>query len=151
MKHLLIALIFPLVFGFAPANKVIGDVEWNTDYETVLKKAKKADKNILVYFTGSDWCGPCKMLKKDLFATAEFKEISENYELLYIDIPRNNDLLTEKQLKHNMDLMAKYNKKGVFPNLKILDSKGREKGALHGYSMNGEVQHHIKFLKKYMK
>ncbi|MCL5244750.1 thioredoxin family protein [Cellulophaga sp. 20_2_10] len=150
MKHLLIALIFPIVFGTATSTKVIADVEWNTDYETVLKRAKKQDKNILVYFTGSDWCGPCKMLKKDLFETSEFKEIAKNYELLYVDIPRNNDLLTPEQLKHNMDLMAKYNKKGVFPNLKILDSKGREKGALHGYSMNGEVQHHIKFLKKYM-
>ncbi len=85
-------------------------VQWQTDYQKVLKIAKKEKKNVLVFFTGSDWCPPCKMLKKDLFETEEFKTLSEEYVLLYIDIPRNKDLLTIEQLNHNKALLPKYNK-----------------------------------------
>ena len=88
-------------------------------------------------------------MKKDLFETAEFEELAKDYELLYIDIPRNRDLVGEKQMKHNQDLLPKYNKKGVFPYLVVLDNKGREMGSMSGYSMNGEIQYHTKFIKKY--
>ncbi|MBT8187760.1 MAG: thioredoxin family protein, partial [Croceitalea sp.] len=48
------------------------NVQWLTDYDLAMGEALLKKKNVLVYFTGSDWCGPCKMLKKDLFATKEF-------------------------------------------------------------------------------
>jgi len=52
----------------AQADKaVVEDSKWLTNYETALKKASKQKKNILMFFTGSDWCPPCQMLKKDLF------------------------------------------------------------------------------------
>ncbi|WP_335967287.1 thioredoxin family protein [Galbibacter sp. PAP.153] len=38
-------------------------VNWLTDYPEAKAIAKQEKKNILMYFTGSDWCGPCKMLK----------------------------------------------------------------------------------------
>lgn len=149
MKQLLIFFLFPILFGAQESN-ITTDIEWNTNLNSALKKAEKQNKKVMIYFTGSDWCGPCKALKKDLFDSDEFKILAKNYELLYIDIPRNRNLVGEKQMKHNQELMAKFNKKGVFPNLVILNKKGKEIGAMSGYSMNGEIQYHTKFLKKYI-
>jgi len=97
MKHLLIALCLPFLMTGQTESLIIEDSNWQTDYETAMTCAKKEKKNILVYFTGSDWCAPCKMLKTDLFAKDEFKEISDSYVMLYIDIPRNRDILSAEQ------------------------------------------------------
>ncbi len=149
MKKLLLFLILPL-FAIGQANKsVVAESEWLTDYETALSKANDSNNNLLVYFTGSDWCPPCKMLKKDLFESEAFQALSEDYVLLYIDIPMNKDLISADQLKHNKELAARLNKKGSVPVIKILNPKGKELDKYSGYSMNGETQYHLKLLKKH--
>ncbi len=149
MRKLVLFLILP-IFVVAQADKsVVAESEWLTDYETALSRASTSDKNLLVYFTGSDWCPPCKMLKTDLFESAEFMAISENYVLLYIDIPMNKDIISAQQLQHNKELASRFNKKGSVPMLKILNAKGKELDKYSGYSMNGEVQYHLKLLKKH--
>ena len=139
----------PIFFNAMADTDVITDSLWLTDYEKALKLAKKENKNVLVYFTGSDWCPPCKKLKTDLFDSPEFKEFSEAYVLLYVDMPRNKDLLSQKQMQHNKDLLKKYNKKGVFPLLKIVNGKGNALDEYSGYSMNGEIRYHLDLLNKY--
>ena len=101
MKFLLFLLLPLFLVG---QNDTSNTVDWLKDYDTAIKVSKKENKNVLVYFTGSDWCPPCKMLKRDLFDTNEFSELSSNYVLLYIDIPRNRDLLSEEQWNHNQEL-----------------------------------------------
>lgn len=130
---------------------VKNESKWLTDYDVAVKKATKEKKNILVFFTGSDWCPPCIALKKDFFETENFDTYSSNYILLYVDIPRNRDLLSADQLKHNKELASKYNKRGSVPMLKVINENGNELGAMSGYSMNGEIQYHTKFLDKYKK
>lgn len=149
MKHLLLVLILP-VFISAQAEKAsVAKSLWLTDYDTAIQSAAKDDKNVLVYFTGSDWCAPCKMLKKDLFESAEFLALADKYVLLYIDIPMNRDLLTVEQLQHNKEVSSKLNKKGAVPLLKILDKQGKELDMYSGYSMNGETRYHLNLLEKY--
>ena len=149
MKKALIVFILPIFLSAQADFDVVKDSKWLTDYENALKEAKKEDKNVLVYFTGSDWCPPCKMLKTDLFDSAEFKALSEDYVLLYVDMPRNKDLLSPEQMTHNKQVMAKYNKKGVFPLLKIVNAKGNALDEYTGYRMNGEIQYHLELLNKY--
>lgn len=149
MKKVLLLLFLPLFMSAQADKAVVEDSKWLTNYETALKKASKQKKNILMFFTGSDWCPPCQMLKKDLFETDDFKTISEEYVLLYVDIPRNKDILSEKQLQHNKELNSKFNKKGSVPLLKILNAKGKELGKYSGYSMNGEIKYHLNLLKKH--
>lgn len=148
MKYLFLLFMIPFLATAQAEITTVNDSKWITNYETAISKAKKQKKNVLVYFTGSDWCPPCKMLKTDLFDTNEFQELSDNYILLYIDVPRNKDLLSAKQLAHNKDLLTKLNKKKVFPLLKVLDYKGKELDALSGYSMNGIVDSHLRLLEK---
>ncbi|MBT8188736.1 MAG: thioredoxin family protein [Croceitalea sp.] len=143
------AILF-LLLSQSMSNIDINDdnVQWLTDYDLAMGEALLKKKNVLVYFTGSDWCGPCKMLKKDLFATKEFKELSKEFVLLYVDIPRSKDLLTKEQMEHNKELFSKLNKKGVFPLLVALSNNGNILDQYSGYSMNGEVGYHLEFLKK---
>lgn len=148
MKTVLYIFTFFFLLPNVSETKKIGTIDWQTDYKTVLKQAKKDKKNVLVYFTGSDWCPPCKMLKKDLFETSDFKELSNEYVLLYVDIPRNKDILSPEQYSKNKALLPKYNKKGVFPLMAVLSPNGVLLDDYSGYSMNGEVQYHLDFLKK---
>ncbi len=137
------------LFASAQADfNSVDDSKWLTNYDSAISKAKKQKKNVLVYFTGSDWCPPCKMLKTDLFDTNEFQELSNNYILLYVDVPRNRDLISEKQMIHNKELLTKLNKKKVFPLFKVIDAKGNELDKLSGYSMNGVIDSHLKLLEK---
>ena len=149
MKKLILLLILPLFMVAQSEKSVVIKSTWLTNYDDALSKAEKEDKNVLVYFTGSDWCAPCKKLKKDLFETTTFQDISGDYVMLYIDIPMNRDLISAEQLKHNKEVATKYNRKKAVPLLAILNAKGKKLDAYSGYNMNGEIQHHLDLLKKY--
>jgi len=144
----MILLIIPFLMNAQTENTDEGFSNWHMNYDTAIMEAKKDKKNLLVYFTGSDWCGPCKMLKKDLFAKDEFKSVAESYVLLYIDIPRNRDLLSAEQMTHNSEILSKLNKKGVFPLFKVVNPQEKELDEYSGYNMNGEISYHLKFLNK---
>lgn len=152
-QYFVILMLFPLLLGAQDtntmANTMNDEIVWLHNYDAAVKQSVKQNKNILVYFTGSDWCAPCKKLKQDFFDTEEFRSLSKAYVLLYIDIPMNKDLLSAKQLEHNKALLPKLNKKNVFPLLKVLDSGERELDELSGYSMNGEIGFHLNLLEKY--
>lgn len=148
MKYFHILLIFPFFIALYQANDFSNDLEWTTDYASARKIAKEDGKNMLVYFTGSDWCGPCIQLKKDLFAKDRFISISKDFVLVYVDIPRKKTILSPEQLEHNMALLPKLNKKGVFPFFIILNSEEKILGELSGYNMDGEIERHLKFFEK---
>lgn len=149
MKKLYLIVVLPLLLSAQISADSAVKNTWTYNLEDAKQLAKKQDKNILVYFTGSDWCPPCKMLKKDLFDTAAFQEASKNYILVYIDVPRNQDLLPPKQMRYNKEVLAQHNKKGVFPLLKVLNENGKSLDEYSGYAMNGDVQYHLRLLKKH--
>lgn len=151
MKLTLFLIVLPFVLMAQAELSSVAGTDWGTNYDSAIEAAKKENKNVLVYFTGSDWCHPCKMLKKDLFSTADFKTVAADYILLYIDLPRNKNLLTPEQLRHNKELLPKFNKRGVFPLFKILNPEGDELDEYSGYSMNGEISKHLELLDKYRK
>ncbi len=148
---LFLTLLLPFILTAQADLSSVSGTDWRTNYDSAMEVAKKENKNVLVYFTGSDWCHPCKMLKKDLFSTDGFKTAATDYVLLYVDLPRNKDLLTPTQLQHNKELLSKLNKRGVFPLFKILSPQGDELDEYSGYSMNGEISKHLALLDKYRK
>ena len=141
-------LLLPFILAAQSDHIDVADTNWHLDYENAIQEAQQSDKNLLVYFTGSDWCAPCKMLKKDLFETAEFRKESENYVKLYIDIPRNRDLLSPSQLAHNKALLPRLNKRNVFPLFTVLNAREKELDQISGYNMNGEISYHMEFMRK---
>ena len=149
MKKLIFILLLPLFLSAQAPLETAYLNDWQYNLDEAFKLAEKSNKNVLVYFTGSDWCPPCKMLKKDLFETIEFTDVSKNYVIVYVDMPRNQNLLTPEQMKHNKGVVATYNKKGVFPLLKILSNKGKTLDEYSGYAMNGDIRHHLRLLRKH--
>lgn len=145
--------VFLIIFLFTTlavvAQKDANTLDWLTNIEEAQKLSKKQNKTILVYFTGSDWCAPCKMLKEDFFSSTEFKQKADNFILVIIDYPRRIDILPEKQMEYNRKVMNKYNKEKTFPNVVMLNSNGKELGNLSGYSSLRDTSNHFAFLEKY--
>jgi len=111
-----------------------GELYWLTDFETAKEISEDAEKPILMYFTGSDWCAPCILLQEDFFGTERFKQLSQRVILLKVDIPRRMDIISEEQLKANKKLLRKYNKEGGFPKIIALNYKGKVLGNQSSYS-----------------
>lgn len=108
---------------------------WLTDYDDAVKKAKAENKQVLMDFTGSDWCGWCIKLKKEVFDTPEFqKYAAENLVLLEVDFPRNKPQ-TPKEKKDNEKLAEKYKIEG-YPTIIVLNDKEKQIGQL-GYMPGG--------------
>jgi len=102
-------------------------------YKQALNKSRKEKKPVLIYFTGSDWCGPCKILDKTLFHTEKFKAIADkDLILLEVDIPRRIDLLSAKQMRHNKNIQEIYNVRS-FPTVMIVNYKGKKIAEKKGY------------------
>ncbi len=139
MKHLLpFALLFFLSMQLSFAQEITdktSSLQWENSYKISQKKSKKEHKPILIYFTGSDWCGPCKVLDKKLFHTQKFIEYASKNLILYkADLPRNKDLVDTKTKETNDVLRKKYNQKS-FPTIIIVNDKGEELGVKRGMYM----------------
>ena len=63
---------------------------WHTDINEASAIAKKENKPMMLFFTGSDWCGWCVRLQKEVFKTAEFEAWAKaNVVLVELDFPRS--------------------------------------------------------------
>ncbi|MCZ7637735.1 MAG: thioredoxin family protein [Verrucomicrobia bacterium] len=72
------------------------ELKWHTDLAKAQALAKTENKKVLINFTGSDWCGFCIKLHKEVFATPEFQEFAgKNLVLVEADFPRNKTLPAE--------------------------------------------------------
>jgi thioredoxin-related protein len=111
---------------------------WVQDFNMAKQKAKEEKKNILMVFSGSDWCNNCMRLKKTVFETSEFISYSsENLILLEVDFPRDEKKLSKEKISENEKLADKYNPNGSFPMLVLLDAEGNVKGKKSGYINQG--------------
>ena len=114
-------------------NKI--ELDWVATYKEALKKSKKENKPVLMYFTGSDWCGPCKILDKDLFHTEKFKALADkDLVLLEVDIPRRTDIISADKMNENLYLQRKY-KVRAFPTLMMVNHRGKKIAEKKGYVM----------------
>lgn len=118
VKYILIGFTFFFVTGIIAQD-------WKTDYNEALASAKAESKPLILVFTGSDWCAPCIRLDKSIFTSEEFKEYSsKNYVLYRADFPRKktNQLPTEL-INQNKKLAERYNPRGRYPLVLVLDDK----------------------------
>ena len=99
---------------------------WVTNFDEAIITATDQNKNILMVFSGSDWCAPCKKLRKDILTTDEFEKYEkQNLVILYLDFPsKKKNKLSKEQTKHNESLADKYNRSGSFPKVMLLNSSG---------------------------
>ena len=129
-RSLLVALL--IVTGIAPC--LAGG--WGDDYKAAIAAASKDNRNVLLDFTGSDWCGWCIRLKRETFDKPEFKAYADkNLELVEIDFPQGKSLSPEVR-KQNDVLQQQYNVQG-FPTLVLLSPDGKVIKQQSGYIPGG--------------
>ena len=108
---------------------------WDDDYEKALATAKAEKKMVLLDFTGSDWCGWCIKLDKEVFSKPDFKQYAEkNLVLVEVDFPQSKHQV-KKLKEQNEKLQAQYKVNG-FPTIIVLNSEGKQVGEL-GYMEGG--------------
>ena len=120
---------------------------WMTDFEKAKAKAKANNKHILIDFSGSDWCGWCIKLDKEVFTQKAFKDYAkDNLVLMLADFPRDKSKLSDEVQKQNDELAKKFSVRG-FPTVFILSPDG-ETVAKTGYQDGGPEAYveHIKNL-----
>jgi len=105
---------------------------WFTDYATAKAAAQEQQKPMLLNFTGSDWCGWCMKLEKEVFSTPAFKNYArEHLILVKIDFPKHK-ALPDPEKEQNDTLAAKYQVKG-YPTLVLISPEEQILLSQEGY------------------
>ena len=86
--------------------------EWYTDVNQAINLSVQTKKPLFFFFTGSDWCGWCKRLQKEVFFLPEFKKwANQNVILVELDFPRRTQI-AEATLKQNRELAQMFGVRG---------------------------------------
>ena len=126
----LAVLVATASFAFA------GTEGWETNWEEAKAKAKAENKPILINLTGSDWCGWCIKLHKEVFSQQAFKDYAAaNLILMEADFPKKTELSPELK-KQNAALKKDYLNEG-YPTVLLLDAEGKKLGEDIGYLKGG--------------
>ncbi len=116
--------MFLFSFLFAAAAMAAPEVKWLDDFSAAKAAAQKEGKPILVDFSGSDWCGWCIKLDKEVFSQKAFLDYAgENLILFLADYPRHKQLSAQVK-KQNDELQNKYRIEG-FPTVLLLNADGK--------------------------
>lgn len=85
MKKILILSL--LILGSFAAQAQ--ELNWHTNVKEAIAIGNKEKKPLLLFFTGSDWCGWCIRLQKEVLKTDEFAKWAKNNVILVeLDYPR---------------------------------------------------------------
>jgi len=127
MKKLILLLF--ITFSFNSFSQHIEN-DWNTDMNSAIELSVKTGKPLMLFFTGSDWCGWCKKLVKEVFKTPEFnKWAKKNVVLVDIDFPRRTKLSPELQ-KQNRELQQMFGVRG-YPTVWMVNPIKGENGKVN--------------------
>ncbi|MDB6016617.1 MAG: trxA [Pedosphaera sp.] len=106
--------------------------EWFTDLPKAQSKAASEKKTVFMDFTGSDWCPPCKALKKNVLSSPEFEAYAKkNLVLVEVDFPKSKPQ-SEELKKANEELSKRFNVEG-YPTVILLSPEGKELSKATGY------------------
>lgn len=142
-KTVVIIAFLMSTFFYAQNNTV--NPTWETDFNIAKSKAQKSNKPILMLFTGSDWCPPCKSLKRDVLNSSTFKQQSEAFVLLLVDFPKHKEYISPQQLNANKKLNLDYGVRS-FPTLIAVDYKGNVIDKIKNYNSNDGANKYFAFI-----
>ncbi len=134
MRHYLVLCLVSLTCG---PQITLADEKaeklWLTNFEEAKKVASKKQLDILMLFTGSDWCAPCMRLERGVLETDVFKnKAQERFVLLVLDNPRSRTKITKDERAHSIALRGKFQIQSV-PTVILTDSEGVPYAYKKGY------------------
>jgi thiol-disulfide isomerase/thioredoxin len=120
-----LALLVLSACGGAGARPAASSGSWYADYDQAALAAKSQKKDLLVDFTGSDWCGWCMKLHDEVFSKPEFEsEAQKRYVLVALDFPQGPEARARvPNPARNAELAAKYRIEG-YPTVLALTPDG---------------------------
>lgn len=134
----------------AHAAQTTHNLPWLTNYEEAVSLSKSTSKPIVLFFTGSDWCGWCNKLEEEVFDTQAFQESAGNkFIFLKLDYPLYTSL-DPRTNAQNKQLQKKYDIRS-FPTLVLLDTDQQKIGTT-GYKPGGGkiyATHVLKMVNEY--
>lgn len=144
MKRILTFLFLVLASGMQAQ-------EWQDSFKDAMELAKAEDKPVILVFSGSDWCAPCIRLKKHVLDSEEFMSFArENYVLYNADFPKKKqNQLPPKVAIANKVLIEKFNPKGYFPLVVVLDKDENVLGKT-GFVARTSPEKYLKKLNKFI-
>jgi thioredoxin-related protein len=133
MKNLLILGVFFTAMSFTI---------WEPNFETAKQIAKEKHQLILLNFSGSDWCGPCVRMRKEIFESDLFSKMADTtLVLVNADFPRNKKNQLDQLIKRQNEALAdKYNPGGKFPFTILLDANGKVIKSWDGLPKENDAQ-----------
>ncbi len=144
------SLALVILFAVSSVSLALG-TGWTDHFEQAKAKAAAEDKDLLVDFSGSDWCGWCIRLNKEVFQKEVFKtEAPKEFVLVALDYPRDKTKVSEETTQQNEKLKNEYAIRG-YPTVYLMDETGRPY-ARTGYQAGGAdtyITHLAKLKKKH--
>ena len=118
---------------FTLAGNAFAEEGWLVSFEKAKEQAAKEGKPILMEFTGSDWCPPCKALHKNVLVKDVFKkEMPKHFVLLKLDNPSDKGEQTLEEIDQYKKLSKEYKITGV-PSILLSDKEGKVFYRTSGY------------------
>lgn len=111
---------------------------WLTDMDAAKKEAAGQKKDLMIEFTGSDWCPPCMQLRANVFSKPDFqKDAQKNFVLVELDYPRGKE--QSKEMKAANDKLARQYGVQGFPTIVFADASGKPFGGFVGGRSKDDV------------
>lgn len=108
---------------------------WTTEYASAMERAKSENRNVFLFFTGSDWCGWCQRLDREVLSTVDFgRYANDKLVLVKLDFPRQVEQ-SDALKSQNLELARRFRIQG-YPTVVVLDPSGKVLRRL-GYQEGG--------------
>lgn len=130
----------------APATAGAQPGEWTMDVAAAKTLAAEKNLPLLLNFTGSDWCGWCKIMERQVFSQEAWKAYAkEHFVLVWIDFPKDKSLVPEAFVERNQQLSREFDVDG-YPTYVLLDPDGQTRLGQAGASREATPESFIENL-----
>ena len=103
--------------------------KWETNLTNAIELSNKTHKPLFLFFTGSDWCGWCMKLQKEVFKTPEFtKWANDNVILVELDFPKRTP--QPEEIKQQNGQLNNFFKVRGYPTVLITDVVKNDDGKI---------------------
>ncbi len=121
---MVVVLVLVSVSGICVAEvdkKGAAPGKWTMDFDAARKVASAKKLPILLNFSGSDWCGWCKLMEENVFSKKEWKDYAkDNMLMVVLDFPRDKTIVPANYARRNDEFKNRYKVEG-FPTFILLD------------------------------
>jgi serine/threonine-protein kinase len=127
-------------------KKKVKVLVWHTDFEAAKALAAREKKDLFVYFTGSDWCSWCLLVRKQVFGKEAFIDYApRHFVLVELDFPEYKP--NPPHYQRDQELFRRWGLKGL-PSLILADSQGRAYANLREHLVPDQAESYVALMER---